>query len=186
MPPHMLPNLSVTPAVPDDLASCKFVLVRVDGSGHPLVAPLYSGPFLVLECYRSSFKLQVRTRQEVVNISRLKPVFTPSDAEPAQPPNRGHPRKITTVPYPHPAAKRDRGCPPSSAKPGGKGRPSSSAKPGGIACPSSPVPAEQRKRSGRTFAFLPLVADWGGGLVDDSVCHLSTTCRILIGCIQLA
>ena len=29
------------------------------------------GPFLVLECYRSYFKLQLRTRQEVVNISRL-------------------------------------------------------------------------------------------------------------------
>ena len=80
------PTLCPTLAVPDDLASCKFVLVRVDVSGLLPLAPLFSGPFLVLECYRSSFKLQVGTREEVVNISRLKPVFTPPDAEPVQPP----------------------------------------------------------------------------------------------------
>ena len=87
-------------------AGCKFVLVRVDGSGRPPLAPLYSGPFLVLERYRSSFKLQIGTRQEVVNISRLKPAFTPSDASPAQPSKRGRPRKLTPVPVPQPAAKR--------------------------------------------------------------------------------
>ena len=93
-PPCTLLNRAVTPTVPDDLSSCKFVLVRVDGSGRPPLAPLYSGLFLVLERYRSSFKLQVGTRQELVNISRLKPAFTPEDAEPAQPPKRGRPRKL--------------------------------------------------------------------------------------------
>ena len=64
-PPRTLPNQSVTPAVPDDLATCKFVLIRVDGSGRAPLAPLYTGPFLVLERYRSSFKLQLGTCQEV-------------------------------------------------------------------------------------------------------------------------
>ena len=85
-PPRTLPNRSVTLAVPDDLASCNFVLVKVIGSGRPPLALLYSRPFLVLERYRSSFKLQVGTHQEEVNIVRLKPAFTPKDAEPAQPP----------------------------------------------------------------------------------------------------
>ena len=79
-PPSSSPNGSVSSTVPADLASCRFVFVRVDGSGHPPLAPLYSGPFLVLERFRSSFKLQVGTRQEIVNISRLKPAFTPEDA----------------------------------------------------------------------------------------------------------
>ena len=166
-PPRMLPNRSVTPAVPNDLASCKFVLVRVEGSSRTPLAQLYSGPFLVLERYRSSFKLQVGARQEVVNISRLKPAFTPSDAEPAQPPERGRPRNISPSSVPQPAAKRAQGCLPSSAKPGGNCHPSSSAKPGGIARPSSPAPAEQRTRSGRTFAILPSVAGGENPVEDD-------------------
>ena len=85
-PPSTSLNRSVSPAVPTDLSSCRFVFVRVDGSGRPPLARLFSGPFLVLDRYRSSYKLQVGTRQEVVNISRLKPAFTPKDAEPAQPP----------------------------------------------------------------------------------------------------
>ena len=85
-PPTSSPNRSVQPFLPADLVSCKFVFVRVDGSGRPPLAPLYSGPFLVIQRYRSTFKLQVGTREEVVNISRLKPAFTPEDASPAQPP----------------------------------------------------------------------------------------------------
>ena len=56
-PPSFSQNRSVLPTVSTDLASCRFVFVRVDGSGCPPLAPLYSGPFLVLEWFRSSFKL---------------------------------------------------------------------------------------------------------------------------------
>ena len=113
-PPSSSPNRSVLPSLPADLASCRFMFVRVDGSGRPPLAPLYSGPFLVLERFRSSFKLQVGTRQEVVNISRLKPAFTPEDAEPALPPKRGRPRKSQPPEAPQPTVKKPRGCPPSS------------------------------------------------------------------------
>ena len=81
-PPSSSPNRSVQPSLPADLASCKFVFVRVDGSGRPPLAPLYPGPFLVIQRYRSSFKLQVGTCEEVVNISRLKSAFTLEDASP--------------------------------------------------------------------------------------------------------
>ena len=64
----------------------------------PPLSPLYPGPFLVLERHTSSLKLQVGTWQKVVNISRLKPAFTPSDASPAQPPARGRPRKHPVPP----------------------------------------------------------------------------------------
>ena len=110
-PPSSSPNRSISPAVPADLSSCRFVFIRVDGSGRPPLAPLYLGPFLVLERYRSSFKLQVGTRQEVVIISRLKPAFTPDDAEPVQPPKRGRPRKLQPSEVQQPAVKRAQGRP---------------------------------------------------------------------------
>ena len=96
-PPRTLPNPSVTPAVPDDLATCKLVLVQVGRSGCAPLAPLYTGPFLVLERYQSSFKLQLGTRQEIFNISRLKPAYTPLITSPAQPLKRGGPRKLPPV-----------------------------------------------------------------------------------------
>ena len=77
------PCLEAVPAVPPNLASCKFVFIRVDGSGRPPLAPLYTGPFEVLERYESTFKVQLGTRTELINISRLKPAFTPTDAVPA-------------------------------------------------------------------------------------------------------
>ena len=106
-PPSSSPNRSVSPSVPPDLSSCRFVFIRVDGSGRPPLSPLYSGPFLVLEPYRSSFKLQVGTHQEVVNISRLKPAYTSEDAEPAQPPKRGPRKKLRPPEVPQPAVKAE-------------------------------------------------------------------------------
>ena len=67
------------------------------------------------------YKLQMGGWQEVVNISRLKPTFTPDDAFPAQRPKRGHPR--AQPPAPFTTAKLGRGCPPSTAKSCGTGRP---------------------------------------------------------------
>ena len=142
------------------------MFIRVDGSGRPPLAPLYFGPFLVLERYRSSYKLQVGTRQEVVNISRLKPAFTPEDAELAQPPKQGRPRKQQPSEVPPPAAKRARGHPPKPAKPSGLGRPPSFVQASPTAVPDC------RTRSGRTFAILPLVAVWGGRSVEDDVSQI--------------
>ena len=104
-----------------------------------------------------------------------KSAFIPSDASPAQPPKQGRPRKFQPIPVPQTAAKRALGHTPSSAKPGGTGRPSSSAKTGRTARPSSPAPAECRTRSRRTFAILPLVADWRGGSVDNDISPYTTS-----------
>ena len=46
--------------------------------------------------------------------SRLKPAFTPEDAEPAQPPKLGRSRKLQPSEVPQPAVKRAQGRPPSS------------------------------------------------------------------------
>ena len=83
-----------------------YLQVRPCSSGRIRTCPTGStlhGSVLVLERYRSSFKLQPGTRQEIVNTLRLKPAYTPSDASPAQPSKRGRPRKLP--PVPQPAAK---------------------------------------------------------------------------------
>ena len=154
VPPRTQANWSVSLAVPANLASCKFILVRVDGSGRTPLAPLYTGPFLMLERYQSSFKLQIGTRQEVIIISCLKPAFTPAYASPAQPLKRGCPRK--QPPVQSTPAKRGRGRPP-------------------LVAPVSPVPPGQHTRSGRSFALLPPVSDWRGGPVEDDI---SSLCRL--------
>ena len=78
-------NRMESPSVPGDLATCKFVFIRVDGSGRPPFSPLYLGPFLVIKRNKSTFILQIGTRQEFINVSRLKPSYTPPDASPALP-----------------------------------------------------------------------------------------------------
>ena len=143
--------------------------VQVDGSGRHPLAPLYTGLFLVLEHNQSYYKLQNGTWQEVVDISRLKPAHTPANASPAQPPNRGHPRKHPPA-SPTPA-KWNRGHSPATTKSGGIGRLHSAA-------PAPPVPVEQRTRSGRTFAILPLVSEWRGGLWTTTFDTFDPLCRL--------
>ena len=156
VPPRTRPNRTVTPAVPDQLASCKFVFVRVDSSGRPPLAPLYTGPFLVLERNHSTFKIQVGTRTDVINISRLKPAFTPEDAVPALPPKRGRPPKPST-PQPTP---RKRGRPPGTTAATKHLRSSAPS-----TTPSStPSSTSRRTRSGRVYTCLPWYTVWGGSL----------------------
>ena len=59
--------------------------MREDTSVPPL-APLYCGPYLVLEQQNKFFRLQLGDRTDVVSVDRLKPAFTDELISPALPP----------------------------------------------------------------------------------------------------
>lgn len=58
--------------VHNQLYTCKFVFVRVDGYRAPLRTP-YEGPFQILERHDKFFVLDLGTRTDTVSIDRLKP-----------------------------------------------------------------------------------------------------------------
>jgi len=89
-PPPSIPKRNVVPSIPTNLQSCKFVFVRIDAHKPPLT-PLYTGPYLVLRRYTHTFCLQIGTREDTVNISRLKPAHTPDCTQAALSPRRGRP-----------------------------------------------------------------------------------------------
>jgi hypothetical protein len=62
------------------------------------LAPLYQGPFKVLQKNPYSFRLQMGSRTDSVSVHRLKPACVPPTVSPAQPPRRGRPPKVPLVP----------------------------------------------------------------------------------------
>ena len=68
----------------------RFVFVREDAS-KPSLAPLYRGPYRVVERRSKFFRLQIETKIDSVFIDHLKPVFSDSPVIPATPPLRGRP-----------------------------------------------------------------------------------------------
>jgi len=70
--------------IPKDLASCKYVFVRVDKVVDPL-ASKYTVPYRVLETHEKAYKLDYRLDdhgnylQEWVSIGILKPAYTDAD-----------------------------------------------------------------------------------------------------------
>jgi len=88
-PPHHVPQQP--PAeVPAALSTAKFVFLREDAS-KPSLAPLYHGPYLVLERRSKFFRLQIGQKVDSVSVDRLKPVFSDSPVVPANPPPQGRP-----------------------------------------------------------------------------------------------
>ena len=85
------------PALPADLLAADMVLVRVDGHKPPL-APLYAGPYKVIERSLYYFKLQVGEKVDTVSTSRLKAAFLPAGTSAALPPRRGRPPKAPLAP----------------------------------------------------------------------------------------
>jgi hypothetical protein len=61
------------------------------------LAPLYQGPFKVLQKNPHSFRLQMGSRTDSVSVHRLKPAYVPPTVSPAQPPRRGRPPKVPLV-----------------------------------------------------------------------------------------
>ena len=73
-PPHHVSPAPPAPLWPALLAA-KFMFVREDAYVPPL-APLYLGPYLVLEWRTKFFCLQLGDRTNVVSVDRLKPAFS--------------------------------------------------------------------------------------------------------------
>jgi hypothetical protein len=109
-PPH-----HVRPAPPNQLPaaliSAKYVFVREDSVISSL-APRYRGPYLVIDRRDKFFRLQIGSKQDVVSVDRLKPVFSDVSVTTATPPPRGRPRlrpaPATTTNPPPSAAKKSK------------------------------------------------------------------------------
>ena len=61
-----------------------------DDASIPSLAPLYCGPYLVLEKHDKYFHLQLGFRTNVVSVDRLKPIFSSDPVSVAVPLARGH------------------------------------------------------------------------------------------------
>jgi len=70
---------SATTFLPDKLATCSHVWVRVDRVRRPLEAP-YQGPYVVKKRCGNTFTILIRGRDTVVSIDRLKPATLPPAA----------------------------------------------------------------------------------------------------------
>ena len=96
-PPHHVRPVPLN-QLPAALMSAKYVFVRED-SVIPTLAPRYRGPYLVIDRKDKYFRLQIGSKQDVVSVDRLKPVFSDVPVTPALPPPRGRPR-LNQAPVP--------------------------------------------------------------------------------------
>ncbi len=76
--------------LPAALAAYTSVYIRRGGVLPPF-APLYAGPYAVLERGEKVFRLQVGDREEAVSVDRLKLHTGAEPVQPAAPPKRGRP-----------------------------------------------------------------------------------------------
>jgi len=88
-PPHHVRD-SPQKQLPLALRTSKFVFVQEDAST-PSLAPLYRGPYLVVERHDKFFRLQIGSKVDSVSVDCLKPTFSEEPIEPALPPACGRP-----------------------------------------------------------------------------------------------
>uniref|UniRef100_A0A5S6Q0E0 RNA-directed DNA polymerase n=1 Tax=Trichuris muris TaxID=70415 RepID=A0A5S6Q0E0_TRIMR len=69
---------SLTPFVHKDLMSTSHVFIRKGGVKKPLTTP-YDGPYRVIERNTKFFTLDMRGKQRVIGLDRLKPAFLPAE-----------------------------------------------------------------------------------------------------------
>ena len=103
-PPHHV-QVSLPCPLPPTLLTCKYVFVRED-MATPSLAPLYRGPYLVLEQWSKFFRLQIRSKVDAVTVDRMKPSYSEDHIQPALPPVRGRPPLCPQTPgstFPPPA-----------------------------------------------------------------------------------
>ena len=92
-PPHhsvLNPDSGDENKIPTSLISCSHVFIREDATKPPL-APLYRGPYLVLNRFPKFFLLQVGSKTNSVSVDRLKPVLSEFPVVSQDPPRRGRP-----------------------------------------------------------------------------------------------
>jgi hypothetical protein len=82
-------SIQLQDELPGDLLSAPLIWV-CQGGVIPPFQPLYDGPYAVLRRGPCSFIIQVRSRGEVIAVSRLK-ACTATDATPGSPRRRGRP-----------------------------------------------------------------------------------------------
>ena len=85
LPHHVQHSLPLQ--LPPALLATVFVFVREDAT-IPSLAPLYQGPYLVLERKDKYFSLQLGSRMDVVTVDRLKPGYSEDPIQAVLPPAR--------------------------------------------------------------------------------------------------
>ena len=80
----------VVPAPSMPVLPMSYTFLRTNGL-KPSLSPLYMGPLEVIQQSWNTTVLQMGSRQEKVNISRLKPYTGAERPEPVLPPRRGRP-----------------------------------------------------------------------------------------------
>ena len=86
-PPHHV-HLSPHFQLPSVLMSARYVFVCEDASV-PSLAPLYRGPYLVLDQGTTFFGLQLGSRTDEISVDRVKPVISEDSVSAAFPPACG-------------------------------------------------------------------------------------------------
>jgi hypothetical protein len=76
-------------SVPEKLMKAEYVFLRRGGLVQPL-APLYHGPYKMLQAGRKFFTISLGGREDTVSVDRLKPHLG-GPVVPALPPARGRP-----------------------------------------------------------------------------------------------
>jgi hypothetical protein len=103
-------------SLPANLFTADFVYIRRGGVAPPL-APVYMGPYKVLDRSEKVFQVLIGGRSEAVSVDRVKPHLGTSPVSPATPPLRGRP------PRPAPAVPVSASSSSSAASTGGGGAP---------------------------------------------------------------
>ncbi len=99
-------------SLPASLFTADFVYIRRGGVAPPL-APVYMGPYKVLDRSEKVFQVLIGGRSEAVSVDRIKPHLGTSPVLPATPPLRGRP------PRPAPAVPVSASSSSSAASTGG-------------------------------------------------------------------
>ena len=84
-PPHHVRPVSPVQLL-SALLTAKYVFVREDAVISSL-APRYRGPYLVIDRQSKYFRLHIGSKQDVVSLDRLKPVFSDAPVTPTLPPS---------------------------------------------------------------------------------------------------
>ena len=95
-PTRPLSYAAVTAAPSAALSGASHVYVRRGGVIPPL-APLYVGPYAVVQRWPKFFLLQIGGNAEAVSVDRLKPHLGVADVQPALPPKKGRPPSSSIV-----------------------------------------------------------------------------------------
>ena len=76
-----------------ELEAADYCFVRSDSATVPPLEPRYQGPFPIKAKFQNHFVVDLGSREDKINVSRLKPAFLHGDTPVATLPRRGRPKK---------------------------------------------------------------------------------------------